>query len=65
LTLLDAAGDRVLPAFYSDNYESLLPGESRDIKAQCPAFGNTRSAIALRGWNVAPASVKRISEVKK
>jgi hypothetical protein len=65
LTLLDAAGDRVLPAFYSDNYVSLLSGESRTIRAQCPASGNTCSAIALRGWNVAPASVKVISQGKK
>jgi hypothetical protein len=57
LTLLDAAGNRVLPAFYSDNYVSLLPGESRIIRAQCPAAGRTCSAIALRGWNVAPDKV--------
>jgi Exo-beta-D-glucosaminidase Ig-fold domain len=62
LTLLDAAGDRVLPAFYSDNYVSLLPGESRTISARCPATGHRCSAIALRGWNVAPASVKVISQ---
>jgi len=54
LTLLDAAGDRVLPAYYSDNYVSLLPGESRTIRAQCPAAGRGCAAISLRGWNVAP-----------
>jgi hypothetical protein len=57
LTLLDATGDRVLPAFYSDNYVSLLPGESRNITARCPTAGKSCSAIALRGWNVTPASV--------
>jgi hypothetical protein len=57
LTLLDAAGDRVLPAFYSDNYLSLLPGESRTIRAQCPVAGQACTAVALRGWNVAPGSV--------
>jgi hypothetical protein len=54
LTLLDAAGDRVLPAFYSDNYVSLLPGETRTIRAQCPATGRSCAAVSLRGWNVAP-----------
>jgi hypothetical protein len=53
LTLLDAAGDRVLPAFYSDNYVSLLPGETRTIRAQCPAAGRSCAAVSLRGWNVA------------
>ena len=65
LTLLDAAGDRVLPAFYSDNYVSLLPGESREITGQCPAAGKTCSAIALRGWNVTPASVNVGFQAKK
>jgi hypothetical protein len=54
LTLLDTAGDRVLPAYYSDNYVSLLPGESKAIRAQCPAAGRPCAAISLRGWNIAP-----------
>lgn len=55
LTLLNAAdGTRALPAYYSDNYVSLLPGESRTIEIESPTnaiHGNP--AIALRGWNVA------------
>ena len=65
LTLLDAAGDRVLPAFYSDNYLSLLPGESRTIRARCPAQGKACTAVALRGWNVAPGSVRVANEGNK
>ena len=57
LTLLDAAGDRVLPAFYSDNYVSLLPGASTTIRARCPAGGRRCARVALSGWNVAPASI--------
>jgi hypothetical protein len=57
LTLLDVAGDRVLPAYYSDNYVTLLPGESRKIEATCPAGGKVCTAVALRGWNVAPATM--------
>jgi hypothetical protein len=57
LTLLDSAGKRVLPAYYEDNYLSLLPGESREIQASCPTAGEKCAAVALRGWNIAPASV--------
>ena len=57
LTLLDSAGKRVLPAYYEDNYLSLLPGESRDIQATCPAAGEKCAAVEVRGWNIAPASV--------
>jgi len=55
LTLLDGAGNRVLPAYYSDNYVTLLPGESRKVEASCPAPGKQCAAVALRGWNVTPA----------
>jgi beta-galactosidase/beta-glucuronidase len=57
LTLLDSAGRRVLPAYYSDNYVSLLPGESRKLTATCPATSNACKTVAVRGWNVVPAMV--------
>jgi len=55
LTLFDAQGRRVLPAYYSDNYLSLLPGESRTIEIQhdAPVQG---AVVALRGWNVVAAT---------
>jgi len=52
LTLVDpATGARVLPAYYSDNYISLLPGEKREIAIQYDA---TRAVpqLMIRGWNV-------------
>jgi hypothetical protein len=59
LTLVDKAGKRILPAFYDDNYISLLPGESRSIAiryvAKTPADG---PQVELRGWNVAPQTEK-------
>jgi hypothetical protein len=55
MTLLDAAGNRVLPAYYTDNYITLLPGESRDVEATCPAQGKQCATVALRGWNVTRA----------
>ncbi len=37
LTLLKADGSRILPAYYSDNYVSLLPGETREVEIEYPA----------------------------
>ncbi|MEO7277276.1 MAG: glycoside hydrolase family 2, partial [Sphingomicrobium sp.] len=52
LTLVDAKGQRILPAFYSDNYVSLLPGEVKTIGIRYPANQTSAPAITLRGWNV-------------
>jgi len=54
LTLLNASdGSRILPAYYSDNYLSLLPGESREIEIEYPAkSANGPAQVALRGWNL-------------
>ncbi|HEY5808819.1 MAG TPA: sugar-binding domain-containing protein, partial [Povalibacter sp.] len=57
LTLLGADGQRVLPAYYSDNYVSLLPGESRDVMISYPASIARGASIALRGWNAVAESV--------
>jgi hypothetical protein len=52
LTLEDAAtGRRILPAYYSDNYVSLLPGEQRAITVEFPD-GTGAPEFGLRGWNV-------------
>ena len=57
LTLFDAAGQQVLPAYFSDNYISLLPGEARDVTIRYPARRGIDTQVRLRGWNVAPATV--------
>jgi Exo-beta-D-glucosaminidase Ig-fold domain len=54
ITMLDETGARVLPVYYSDNYVSLLPGESRELEVRCPAGSSRCSRVALRGWNVVP-----------
>jgi hypothetical protein len=57
LTLLNTAtGERILPAYYSENYVSLLPGEERTITVQFPA-GSEEPSVGLRGWNLRPANV--------
>ncbi|NKJ42090.1 LamG-like jellyroll fold domain-containing protein [Novosphingobium sp. SG720] len=55
-TLVDAAGKRVLPAYYSDNYVAVMPGESRTITVRWPASAGTPAAVTLEGWNVPAAS---------
>ncbi len=51
-------GERILPAYLSDNYVSLLPGESRTITARYPASAGVGAAkFGLRGWNVVESSV--------
>ncbi|WP_348264773.1 glycoside hydrolase family 2 TIM barrel-domain containing protein [Telmatobacter sp. DSM 110680] len=52
LTLKDAAtGERILPAYYSENYVSLLPDEERSLTIAFPS-GGAKPAIGLRGWNL-------------
>jgi glycosyl hydrolase family 2/Ig-like domain-containing protein/concanavalin A-like lectin/glucanase superfamily protein len=55
VTVLDHGGNRVLPVYYSDNYVTLLPGESRQLEIRCPAKSGQCARVALRGWNVVPA----------
>ena len=44
---------RILPVFYSDNYISVLPGESRTITLDyMPTPGAQAPRVTLRGWNV-------------
>lgn len=56
LTLLDVStGKRILPAYYSDNYVSLLPGESQAIEIEYP--GSMLPALTLRGFNLPQRSI--------
>jgi hypothetical protein len=54
------SGQRVLPVFYSDNYLSLLPGESKALTVEAAAddLGGEEPLLAVDGWNVTvnPAS---------
>jgi len=59
LTLVNASdGTRILPAYYSDNYVSLLPGETREVEIEYPtSASNGDPRVNLRGWNLAPTVV--------
>jgi hypothetical protein len=59
LTLETASdGERILPAYLSDNYVSLLPGEAREIEIEYPASAAKGPArIEIRGWNSATTTI--------
>jgi len=65
LQLRRKAGERVLPVYYSDNYVSLLPNESRTItmEASVNGFHGEDALVVFDGWNitVAPASFAGVS----
>ncbi|MEG8042242.1 glycoside hydrolase family 2 TIM barrel-domain containing protein [Sphingomonas sp. LR59] len=57
LTVMNADGTQVLPAYFSDNYVSLLPGETRSIEIRYPTAKAPSPSVTLRGWNVAASRV--------
>ncbi|CAN7341526.1 glycosyl hydrolase 2 galactose-binding domain-containing protein [Caulobacter sp. LjRoot300] len=58
LTLVDAKGARILPAYYADNYVSLLPGERRTVEIRYPGQARPGAKVELRGWNVTAAKTE-------
>jgi hypothetical protein len=62
LQLRRHSGERVLPVYYSDNYVSLVPNETRTITIEADAnnFDGEDALVAFDGWNVtvAPAGFK-------
>jgi hypothetical protein len=52
-----SSGERVLPVYYSDNYVSLVPGETKTVSIEAAAAdlkGETPD-VMLDGWNVSTA----------
>ncbi|WP_443751404.1 glycosyl hydrolase 2 galactose-binding domain-containing protein [Asticcacaulis solisilvae] len=47
-------GEQVLPAYFSDNYISLMQGEVRTVEIRYPTVRKA-SEIRVRGWNVLPS----------
>jgi hypothetical protein len=49
----DKSKKRIIPVFYSDNYISVLPGESKTITVEySPSIVKEKASISIRGWNV-------------
>jgi len=50
----DRAGEQLLPVFWDDNYFSLLPGQSRELRAELYDVENDEEdpVIEVGGWNI-------------
>jgi exo-1,4-beta-D-glucosaminidase len=59
LRLVKGDGEDVLPAFFEDNFVSLLPGESRTIgvRYRNADLGNSSAHYEATGWNVQKVNV--------
>ena len=58
LTLVDDRGERILPAYFSDNYLSMLPGETKTVTIRYPLASSDTPSLRLGGWNVANALIQ-------
>jgi beta-mannosidase len=60
-----SSGERVLPAFYSDNYLCLVPGETKNltIEAGRADLQGESPLIAVDGWNVTVANPPGNSQI--
>lgn len=58
------SGERILPVYYSDNYISLVPNETREVTIEAGAneYDGQAPLIVVDGWNVtvAPSSAQGI-----
>jgi exo-1,4-beta-D-glucosaminidase len=51
--LAKAGGEEILPAYWSDNYVSLLPNETRQLTLELPEVPDQAAfSLAIDGWNV-------------
>lgn len=44
--------ERILPVFYSDNYVSVLPGETKKVQLSYTPAGNQKLLLSAQGWNL-------------
>ena len=53
-------GEEILPSFWSDNYFSVLPGQSKDVKVEFfdPHIEGEEIYLKLEGWNISPQLIK-------
>lgn len=52
ISLIDSkTGKRILPAFYDDNYVSVIPGGTKTVIIDYNPRNNEKPQIEVRGWN--------------
>ena len=59
--LKNESGERVLPVFYSDNYFSLLPGESKTVTLEFNEndWEGEQAKLMVEGWNIIPMEITK------
>ena len=50
--VLDAAKKLVRPCFYSDNYFSVPPGDTKTMEIECPPTLAGEPVVVVEGWNL-------------
>lgn len=62
--LKNISNDRVLPTYYSDNYFSLLPNESKELTVEFDSkyLNGEKPKIRVEGWNITPFEVEATSK---
>ena len=50
-------GDEVLPVSYDDNYVTVFPGETVELRGVIPAVGKSAKWVRVSGYNTAPVVV--------
>jgi len=65
-TLKKSSDERVLPVYYSDNYFSLLPGETKTVTLEFdPKYtGGEFPRVMIEGWNIKAAEVGEDVSIK-
>ena len=64
LQLLDESGKPVRPSFYTDNFFSLLPNESKEVVIETAVEDMPKEAtFVVKGWNIEKMSYK-LTKVK-
>ena len=51
------SNEEIAPVLWSDNFISLLPGESRELSFELSKLTRDRVAVKLEGWNIASRNV--------
>ena len=62
LKITDSKGELVLPAYFTDNYFTLLPGDEKQIGLDLTESKNQGKEdelkLVVEGWNIYPAEIK-------
>lgn len=58
------SNEEIAPVLWSDNFISLLPGESRELSFELPKLTRDRVEVKLEGWNIASRNVTAKSASK-